>query len=281
MANDHQEMGHVLRSMQSPLSSERLNSIRAKLQQNFFGGSGLNESQTHAICNGLEHRLTLIQGPPGTGKTWTAVHLIKAWREVHTNEGPILATAQSNVAVDQLLSGCLRLGLNAVRLGQPVRVTEDLQKRTLDALLQQHPQMKEVEHIREEVHRLRSLKGKVHGRDIGFLHRDMGMNTKKLKTMIDDLSKEVVASADVICATCIGAGSDLLEGIKFSFIVLDETTQCTEPEGLVPLVKAKEDASVLSHTTAEQENRAIVDVGGPHWRPSATAANGAQSRDGD
>ena len=273
--NVHQEMGQAIRSMPGVLSSERVKSFREKLRRNIVSPR-LNASQIQAICHGLEHRLSLVQGPPGTGKTLTAVHLIKAWRELHPDSGPILATAQSNIAVDQLLSGCLKLGLNAVRLGQPVRVTEDLQKCTLDALLRQHPKMDELECIQQDIQYLRSLRESVSGRDIGFLHRDISIRTKEYNTLSDDISKEVVSSADVICATCIGTGSDLLKGTAFNFIVLDEATQCTEPEGLVPLVKATKDASVLSHSTTAQYNRARVDIGGPHWRSSAIASNGAQ-----
>lgn len=65
----------------------------------------LNESQLKSIEIGLRSSFSIIRGPPGTGKTVTASNLIKAWKLMHPNEGPVLATAQSNVAVDQLLTG--------------------------------------------------------------------------------------------------------------------------------------------------------------------------------
>ncbi len=37
-------------------------------------------------------------------------------------------------------------------------------------------------------------------------------------------------------ATCAGAGSEVLEGASFGMVLLDEGSQCCEPEALIPLV---------------------------------------------
>ena len=81
--------------------------------------------------------------------------------------GPILATAESNVAVDNLLEGLLDMGVNAVRIGRPVKVREHLREATLDAQLEHHPMQEELRFIREQNDDLRrslsSLKGKKRG----------------------------------------------------------------------------------------------------------------------
>lgn len=51
----------------------------------------------------------------------------------------VMATAFSNVAADNLLEGVLRLGMRAVRIGRPATVRPTLWHATLDALVENHP----------------------------------------------------------------------------------------------------------------------------------------------
>jgi len=43
-------------------------------------------------------------------------------------------------------------------------------------------------------------------------------------------------SADVICCTCVGAGDPRLSKLRFRSVLIDESTQSTEPECMVPVV---------------------------------------------
>jgi regulator of nonsense transcripts 1 len=51
------------------------------------------------------------------------------------------------------------------------------------------------------------------------------------------LPLQVLGSAEVVCATCVGSGGEQLAGISFPLVVLDEGSQCSEPEALIPLTK--------------------------------------------
>lgn len=52
-----------------------------------------------------------------------------------------MATAFSNVAADNLLEGALELGMRAVRIGRPATVRPALWHATLDALVENHPEV--------------------------------------------------------------------------------------------------------------------------------------------
>ena len=82
----------------------------------------MNDSQVAAIETALRRTLTLIQGPPGTGKTRTLGRLVAAATHVMPR-GQILAAAASNVAVDNLVTQLVGLGIKVVRVGQPVKAS--------------------------------------------------------------------------------------------------------------------------------------------------------------
>ncbi len=90
----------------------------------------LDASQRKAVERSLEaDDIFLVHGPPGTGKTTTLVEVI----EQHVDRGcSVMATAASNVAVDNLVDFLHRRGVEAVRVGHPARVTETLRHHTLD-----------------------------------------------------------------------------------------------------------------------------------------------------
>lgn len=85
-----------------------------------------------AIADAVTHSLSLWQGPPGTGKTRTLLALIevlvradRAQRQQPRNMGPVLACADTNAAVDNLVEGLMHRGLRVVRLGQPAKVSRE------------------------------------------------------------------------------------------------------------------------------------------------------------
>ena len=195
----------------------------------------LNESQQAAIQTALAQRLTLIQGPPGTGKTTTATHLLRVLAQ--RGSGPLLATAESNVAVDNLLEGLLDLGVKALRIGRPVKVRESLRSATLDAVLEHHPKQEELAFLQDEVRQFRKSLPSLKGREKGLMHRDINQAQKDIRRLEDEMTASVLDDAEVICATTIGCGHRLLTSRKFPIVLMDEATQATEPSALVPIVK--------------------------------------------
>ena len=83
----------------------------------------LNHSQAQAVRSVLNRPLALIQGPPGTGKTVTSATIV--YHLACLNQGPVLVTAPSNVAVDHLTEKIHQTGLRVVRLAAKWREDVD------------------------------------------------------------------------------------------------------------------------------------------------------------
>ena len=196
----------------------------------------MNNSQKEAAMAAVQQRLTLIQGPPGTGKTHTAVRIIEAWSQ--QDFGTVLAVADSNVAVDNLLEGLLQLGVRAVRLGQPVKVREGLREATMDALMEKHPLRKDlIDHLELNEKLGRKIKGMRGGKEKGLAHRDLSRGWKEVRKIEGQMRDDILDRAQVLCCTCIGSGHEILDGRRFSQVLIDEATQATEPSTLVPIVR--------------------------------------------
>lgn len=63
----------------------------------------------------------------------------------------------------------------------------------------------------------------------------------------------VSQNADVICCTCVGAGDPRLAKMQFRSILIDESTQATEPECMVPAVLGAK--QVRAHSVEVHLNR--------------------------
>lgn len=68
----------------------------------------------------------------------------------------------------------------------------------------------------------------------GELNEKDDKQYKDLKRQAED---EILRNADVICTTCVSAFDQRLKSYKFKQVLIDEATQATEPETLIPILK--------------------------------------------
>lgn len=181
----------------------------------------LNLSQMNAVKLVLQRPLSLIQGPPGTGKTVTSATILYHLSKI--NKSKLLVCAPSNVAVDHLAAKLDALGLKVVRF--TARSREDVES--------------PVDHL--SLHSLvqASATGKLKKffklkKELGELSGDDSLALAKLARAEE---MKIIGSCDVVCCTCVGAGDKRLKLIKFRTVLIDESTQASEPEVLIPIVK--------------------------------------------
>jgi len=80
--------------------------------------STMDDSQLGALERMLTKSVAIVQGPPGTGKTFVSVSALKVMlQNTDHSDGPILVAAQTNHALDLLLSHCAKFCPDFVRLG--------------------------------------------------------------------------------------------------------------------------------------------------------------------
>ncbi|MGM0471137.1 MAG: IGHMBP2 family helicase [Bacillota bacterium] len=236
-----------------------------------FKNQDLNQSQQQAVKDALAAEdFFLVHGPPGTGKTMTSIEIIR--QEIGSDQH-ILATADSNTAVDNLVERLVREDVNVVRVGHPVRVTPVLREHTLDYLIEDHPKYQQAAELRAEAKELLAKQDDL-THPSGRWRRGMsnqqikqkakegsgsrGVPPNKIKEMAewlelqdkidqlfdklerleDEAVRELLSEADVVCSTNSTAGSEVLDNFRADLLVVDEATQSTEPAVLIPLTKA-------------------------------------------
>ncbi len=232
----------------------------------------LNDRQELAVSHAVsEDSLFLIHGPPGTGKTTTLVEVIL---QLVKKGNRVLAAADSNTAVDNLVEKLQHSGSKVLRIGNPARVDPDLYSVSLDYQLQDEPDFQYAMKLRGDIasikekqeefvpasgqnrrglsdeeilklakrgatkrgipaHKIRKMAGwlKLQQKVNGFM--------KEIRELEEKAVVRLISNAEVVCATNVSSGAELLNDFHFDVAVIDEATQAMEPSCLIPMAKTK------------------------------------------
>ncbi len=203
-----------------------------------FCDPNLDPAQRAAVAHALRAEpVALIHGPPGTGKTTAVVELI---RQAVLRGERVLATAPSNVAVDNLAERLAAAGLSVVRLGHPARVAAAVRDVSLAALVDNAPEQKLLRTVRREVEQgLRAVHKARSRAERATARAEVRQLRSELRQLEGALTRGFVDAADVVLATLVGAADPLLDALTFDRVVVDEAAQALEAACWIPLQRAR------------------------------------------
>lgn len=208
-----------------------------------FFNSNLNAYQQEAVRKALAAKdVSVVHGPPGTGKTTVLVEII---RQAVAAGQRVLASAPSNIAVDNLLEKLLDVGLDAVRMGHPARILDSLRHATVSARVAEHEGQRHILELDQQRERLIRQRVRASDRGGGLtyeerrqLNAEIDQLWQAARDMEFGLGRQVLAEADVVLVTHGGISKPILKK-PFDLLIMDEASQATEPLSWVPMTQAK------------------------------------------
>ncbi len=192
----------------------------------------LNPTQEQAVNEVLRAKdVMVVHGPPGTGKTTT---LVEAIHETLKREAQVMVCAQSNMAVDWISEKLVDRGINVLRIGNPVRVNDKMLGFTFERRFEAHPDYPALWAIRKTIRQLRNNRQKG---DHGY-HQKLSRLQDRAMELEISMRQSLFAEARVIACTLSCSANQLLTGMKFGTLFIDEAAQALEAACWIAIRKA-------------------------------------------
>ena len=204
----------------------------------------LNDSQNEALNSIMAaDDVAIVHGPPGTGKTTTLVESIKF---LVADGKKVMVTAPSNAAVDHLTRSIANAGVSIVRIGNLAKVEEDTTAHTLDVLLSQDRDFKQIRELKKRASEMRKM-GSKYRRSFGreeaeqrkLLFQEAKNLNKEARELESYIVNKLIDQAQVIACTLIGSTHEYIRSKIFDIVVIDEAGQALEPACWVAILKAE------------------------------------------
>ena len=196
----------------------------------------LNESQQTAVNAILNlDGILILHGPPGTGKTTTLTHAI---HELVKDEKTVIASAPSNAAVDHLTRQLAQQGISVIRLGNNIKISDDLHPFTPEGILERSEEQKQIKKLKKQAEEYRKMAGQ-YKRKFGkeereqrtLLYKEVKSIRHEIKSLRNFVLEKAKSNAAVITGTPVALYDELGPDFIADYAILDEAGQCQDPLG--------------------------------------------------
>ncbi|MCE3297268.1 MAG: family ATPase [Crocinitomicaceae bacterium] len=199
-----------------------------------FQNPELNASQQKAIQSIVASGyLSLVHGPPGTGKSTT---LCEAIVQLLKKGERILLSAPSNTAIDHLAKSLLKSKVKILRVGNSLKIDEEILPFTLEGKIQEAKEFKEIKKLKIRAEELRKMAfqykrrfGKDEREQRGLLLREVKSIRQEIRKIREHFNSTLYGQAEVILGTPVGLYDFLPKHASFDTLVIDEAGQMLEP----------------------------------------------------
>jgi ATP-dependent RNA/DNA helicase IGHMBP2 len=210
-----------------------------------FKTKNLNTYQNAAVQKIIQaNELAIVHGPPGTGKTTTLIQAIQGLLANGCKK--ILVSAPSNTAVDVISEKLHLQGVQVVRIGNPVRVSEALLSLTMDNKIAEHETTKNIKKLKKQANEFKDMAHK-YKRSFGKAEREQRKALfdeaykimKDVEVMEKYITDDVLHKAQVITATLVGSNHFSIRHLNYDAVIIDEAGQAMEPACWIPILKTQ------------------------------------------
>ncbi len=190
----------------------------------------LNASQNDAVRKVVAAMdVAIVHGPPGTGKTTT---LVEAIFETLQRETQVLVCAPSNAAVDWISEQLSKRGLNVLRIGNPLKMSDEMLACSYERRYADHPDYPELWNIR------RTLRESSGGKPSHERQNQLRRLRKRQMELEIKINADLFEQASVVSCTLIGSAYHIMEHRHFGTLFIDEAAQALEPACWTAILKA-------------------------------------------
>src|SRR5690606_3548538 len=152
------------------------------------------------------------------------------------NDKKILLTAPTHAAIDHLCRKLSDEKCNYLRLGNPIKMNESVQKQTLDERISQHAEFKLIQNLTKQendiykkINQFKRNFGETERKERNLLKNELKNIRKDIRKIKNNIRHYIIDTTPIVAGTFYSIGNESISNQEFDYIIIDEGGQAIEP----------------------------------------------------